>query len=95
MPLEENLYIVPHLKALISGQKFWGGQKCGSTLSLCIAHVKSSVTTRVAKPVVSKGRKEPAVAHQSQYCVDCATGPDGNTIGTENKYFNDPGAYTS
>ena len=34
MPLEENPYIVPQLKALISGQNFWGGQRCGSTLSL-------------------------------------------------------------
>ena len=25
MLLEENPYIVPHLKALISGQKLWGG----------------------------------------------------------------------
>ena len=34
MPLEENPYIVPHFKALISSQNFWGGQRCGSTLSL-------------------------------------------------------------
>ena len=34
MPLEENPYIVPHLKALISGKNFWVGQRCGSTLSL-------------------------------------------------------------
>ena len=34
MPLEENPYTVPHLKALNSGQKLWGGQRCGSTLSL-------------------------------------------------------------
>ena len=33
-PLEENLYIVPHFKALISGQKLWGEQRCGSTISL-------------------------------------------------------------
>ena len=31
MPLEENPYTVPHLKALNSGEKLWGG---GSTLSL-------------------------------------------------------------
>ena len=34
MPLEENPYEVPHLKALNSGQKLWGGQSCGSTLSM-------------------------------------------------------------
>ena len=34
MPLEENPYILPHLKALISDSKFWGGHRCGSTLSL-------------------------------------------------------------
>ena len=34
MPLEENPFIVHHLKALVRGQKFWGGQKCGSTISL-------------------------------------------------------------
>ena len=33
-PLEKNPYIVPHLKALDSGQKNWGGQSCGSGLSL-------------------------------------------------------------
>ena len=31
MPLE-NPYTVPHLKALISGQKFWGRKSCGSSL---------------------------------------------------------------
>ena len=34
MPLEENLHIVPHLKALISGKKLYDEQWCGSTLSL-------------------------------------------------------------
>ena len=34
MPLEENPYTEPHLKALNSGQKLWGGQRCGGTLSL-------------------------------------------------------------
>ena len=34
MPLEENPYTVPHLKALNSGQKLWGGQRCGSTLRM-------------------------------------------------------------
>ena len=34
MPLEENPYTVPHLKALNSGQKLWGGQRWGSTLRL-------------------------------------------------------------
>ena len=34
MPLEENPYTVPFLKALNTGQKLWGGQSCGSTLSL-------------------------------------------------------------
>ena len=43
MPLEENPYIIPHLKALISGWKFWGGQRCGSTLSLWNALVKTSI----------------------------------------------------
>ena len=33
MLLEENPYIVPHLQALISGQRLLGGQRCGSTLS--------------------------------------------------------------
>ena len=32
MPLEENPYTVPHLKALNSGQNLWGGQRCGRTL---------------------------------------------------------------
>ena len=43
MPLEENPYIVSHLKALISGQKLWGGQRCGSTLRLWKAILKISV----------------------------------------------------
>ena len=43
MPLEENLYIVPQLKALIRGQKFWGGQKCGSTISLWNTLMKISI----------------------------------------------------
>ena len=33
MPLEENPSIVPHLKALISGQRFWVWKKHDSTLS--------------------------------------------------------------
>ena len=43
MPLVENLYIAPHLKALISGQKLWIGQRCGSTLSLGNALFKISI----------------------------------------------------
>ena len=43
MPLEENPYIVPHLKALIRCQKLWGGQRCGSTLSLWNALLKISI----------------------------------------------------
>ena len=43
MPLEENPYIVPHLKAIISDQIFWGGQRCGSTLSLWNAFLKISI----------------------------------------------------
>ena len=43
LPLKENPYIIPHLKALISGWKFRGGQKCGSTLSLWNALVKTSI----------------------------------------------------
>ena len=43
MPLEENPYIVPHLKALISGLKSWGGQRCGSTLSLWNVPLKISI----------------------------------------------------
>ena len=66
--------------------------KCSNIL--CVAHIKSSVTTHAAKPVVSKGRKEPAVEHQSHYCFECATGPDGKIIGTVNKSFNDSGSYT-
>ena len=34
MPLEENPYVVPQLKALIGGKKFWGGQRYGSKLCL-------------------------------------------------------------
>ena len=43
MPLEENPYTVPHLKALNSGQNLWGGQRCGSTLSLRNALLKISI----------------------------------------------------
>ena len=43
MPLEENPYIVHHLKALDSGQKIWGGQSCGSSLSLWNALMKISI----------------------------------------------------
>ena len=43
MPLEENPYIVPHFKALISGQKLWGGQRCSSTLSFWNALLKISI----------------------------------------------------
>ena len=43
MPIEENPYIVPNFKALNSGQKFWVGQRCISTLSLWIALVKISI----------------------------------------------------
>ena len=64
---------------------------CGNIM--CVAHVKSSVTTHVAKPVVKKGGKELAVAHKSQYCVECATDADGNIIGTLNESFNCPGEY--
>ena len=31
---QRNTYLVPHLKALISSQNFWGGQRCGSNMSL-------------------------------------------------------------
>ena len=43
MLLEGNPFIVPHLKALISGQIFWDGQRWGSTLSLWNALLKISV----------------------------------------------------
>ena len=43
MPLEENPYTVPHLKAFNSGQKLWGLQRCGSTLSLSNALLKISI----------------------------------------------------
>ena len=43
IPLEENPHIVPHLKALISGQKFWGGQSCGRSLSLGNTLLKISI----------------------------------------------------
>ena len=43
MPLEENPYTVPHLKALNSGQKLWGGQRYGSTLSLWNSLLKISI----------------------------------------------------
>ena len=43
MPHEENHYIVPHLKALICGQKFWGGQSCGRSLSLGNTLLKISI----------------------------------------------------
>ena len=36
----QNPYIVPYLKALISGQKFWRGQSCGSSLSLWNPNLK-------------------------------------------------------
>ena len=42
MPIEENPYIVSHLKALISGQKFWGWQRCGSTQRLSNTLLKIS-----------------------------------------------------
>ena len=34
MSLDENPFTVPHLKALSSSQRLWGGQRYGSTLSL-------------------------------------------------------------
>ena len=43
MPLEENPFIVPHFKALISCQNYWGVQRCGSTLSLRNALVEISI----------------------------------------------------
>ena len=43
MALEQNPYLVPHLKALISGQKFWGGQSCGRSLSLGNTLLKISI----------------------------------------------------
>ena len=43
MPLEENPYIAPHFKALISCQKFGGLQRCGRTLSLWNALLKISI----------------------------------------------------
>ena len=49
MPLEENPYIVPHLKALISGQKFWGGQRCGSTLSQEPLALDGAVVRKISK----------------------------------------------
>ena len=60
---------------------------------LCVAHVRSRVTTQVAKPVVRKGAKEPEIECESCYCVDCATGPDGSTLGVLNTSFNQPGDY--
>ena len=43
MPLEGNPYVVPHLKALISGIKIWDGQRFGSTLSLLNPLLKISI----------------------------------------------------
>ena len=43
MPLEENPYTVPHLKALNSGHKLWGGQRFGSTLRLWNSLLKISI----------------------------------------------------
>ena len=49
MPLEENPYTVPHLKALNSGQNLWGGQRCGSTLSLWNALLKISILLHISR----------------------------------------------
>ena len=43
MPLEETHFIVHPFKALVGGQKFWGGQKCGSTISLLNTLMKISI----------------------------------------------------
>ena len=43
MPLEENPYVVPHLKALISGQRFLVRQRCGSTLQFWNVLLKISI----------------------------------------------------
>ena len=43
MPIEKNPRVLLHLKALISGKKFWGEQRCGSTLSLCKTLLKISI----------------------------------------------------
>ena len=43
MPLKGYPYVVPHLKALISGKKIWNGQRCGSTLSLLNPLLKISI----------------------------------------------------
>ena len=43
MPLEENPKTVPHLNALISGKKFWGRQRCDSSLSVLNALLKISI----------------------------------------------------
>ena len=66
--------------------------RCGDIL--CIAHVRSSVTTLVAKPVVRPGRKEPATAHHADFCVKCSVDENENTRGVTNVHFNDPCAYT-
>ena len=41
--LEGNPFVVSHFKALISCQKFWGGQRCGSTLTLWNTILKISI----------------------------------------------------
>ena len=43
MSLEGNPFVVPHFKALISCQKFWGRQRCGSTLRLWNTLFKISI----------------------------------------------------
>ena len=66
--------------------------RCGNIL--CIAHVRSSVITLVAKPVVRPGRKEPATAYHGDFCVRCSVDENGNIRGVTNVHFNDPCAYT-
>ena len=60
---------------------------------VCVAHVKSRVTTKTAKHVVRKGGKQAATVHESCFCVQCSADPEGNLIGKLNESFNKPGDY--
>ena len=67
MLLEENPFIVPHLKALISGQKLWGGQWCGSILSLWNALLKISILLH--KVAFVQSQRSRTVSDESLYIL--------------------------
>ena len=64
---------------------------------LCIAHVFSTVTTMIAKPVVQftrGGDNRPEIAHESKYCRACSYNSEGVLVGTVNPSFNACGDFT-